>query len=243
MELNEIISTTIKKFLNETKQVSDNEIIQQLVDIIDGLSVDNEKRSKYIKMLKDKYDYDYVEGDDEKHIRNVNLNDIKSVNDFRSFSNYRLYAEKLLRLREKTIDYGKFYNYSPTSISKNELIMLLEKYDIKSYFTKKGVYSSPTGTKDDMSIDWVGDSFDKSHVLHEIAHFLDDKIHVPITYSLTDYGLTNEAECTSDSIMLFVLNKDYYKSILPKIGNYIKRNLPNWFIRLSNEIISHGRNK
>lgn len=242
MELREFIEKAVRKYLNETKQVSDNEEIQQLVDIIDGLSSSNERRTKYINMLKSKFNYEYIEGNDEEYINNINLANIKSIDDFRSYSNYKLYSEKLLRLREKSVDYGKFINYSPSSISKNELISLLEKYKITSYFTKKGVYSSPTGSRDEMTIDWAGDTFDKSHILHEIAHFFDNKIHIPITYSLTDYGLTNQAECTCDSIMLYLLNKKYYKTILPKIGDYIEKNIPNWFIELSNELMV-GKNK
>jgi hypothetical protein len=230
----------IRKFIREelnSIQVSDNEEIQLLVDIIDNLSSNDERRTKYINMLKSKFNYEYIEGSDNEYIHNINLADIKSIHDFRSYSNYKIYAEKLLRLREKTVDYSKFYNYLPTSINKVELINLLEKYKIKSYFTKKGVYSSPTGGKDEMSIDWAGDTFDKSHILHEIAHFFDNKIHIPITYSLTDYGLTNQAECTCDSIMLYLLNKKYYKYILPKIGNYIEINIPKWFVNLSNELL------
>ena len=236
-KLRKLISKTIQEHLNESKQVSDNEDIQTLVDIIDGLNKGDEKRTKYINMLKNNYKYDYIDGNDEEYITNANLNNIKKLDDFRSYSEYRKYSEKILRLREVNINYSKFYNYSPTTIDKNELIILLEKYKINSYFNKKGYYSSPNGTKDEMSIDWAGDEFDKSHVLHEIAHFFDNKIHIPITYALTDYSLINQAECTCESIMLYLLNKDYYKKILPKIGNYIEKNIPNWFIELSKEII------
>jgi hypothetical protein len=227
----------IYQYLNEATQSSDNEEIQMYIDIIDGLEKNDPKREKYINTLKTKYNYDYIEGNDEDYINNANLNDIKDLNDFKSFSNYKKYAEKILRLREKTTDYSKFYNYSPTSISKEELIRLLEKYKINSYFNKNGVYSSPSGGKDEMSIDWAGDTFDKSHVLHEIAHFFDDKIHIPITYSLTDYGLTNQIECTCDSIMLYLLNTNYYKKIFPDIGKYIEKNIPSWFVQLSKELL------
>ena len=88
-----------------------------------------------------------------------------------------------------------------------------------------------------MSIVWAGETFDKSHILHEVSHLIDNKIHIPITYSLTDYGLTNQSECTCDSIMLYLLNKEYYKIIMPKIGNYIEKNIPNWVIQLSNDLI------
>lgn len=236
-KLRKLISKTVRECLNESKQVSNNEDIQTLVDIIDGLNKSDEKRIKYINMLKNNYNYDYIDGNDEEYIINANLANIKKLDDFRSYAQYKKYSEKLLRLRELTINYSNFYNYSPTSINKNELITLLEKYKINSYFTKKGYYSSPFSRKDEMSINWAGNEFEKSHVLHEIAHFFDNKIFIPITYALTDYSLTNQAECTCDSIMLYLLNKDYYKTILPKIGNYIEKNIPNWFIELSNEII------
>jgi GT2 family glycosyltransferase len=32
------------------------------------------------------------------------------------------------------------------------------------------------------------------------------------------------------------INKEYYKSILPIIGEYIEKNIPNWFVNLSNEL-------
>ena len=225
--------------LNETNQVSNNDDIQLFVDIIDGLNIGDANRNKYINLLKTKYNYNYIAGNDIEYIDAANLSDIKTIKDFRSYSNYKLYAEKLLRLREKKVNYHKFYNYSPTSINKYDLINLLERYKIKSHFTKRGIYSSPMRGVSEMSIDWAGNVFDKSHVLHEVAHFFDDKIRIPITYSLTDYGLTNEAECTCDSIMLYLLNKKYYKSILPKVGEYIEKNIPSWFFKLSNEVINN----
>lgn len=238
IRLRKTISNAMREYLGEAKQGSDNEEIQQLVDIVDNIDSDDERRMRYINILKTKYNYQYVEGDDEDHINNANLDDIKTIHDFRNYPNYEIYTEKLLRLREKNVDYSKFYNYSPSSINKEQLIELLEKYGIKSYFTKRGAYSSPTGGKGSMSIDWAGETFDKSHVLHEIAHFFDDKILIPTTYSLTDYGLINQAECTCESIMLYLLNKNYYKSVLPKIGNYIEQNMPDWFVQLSNELLN-----
>lgn len=237
MNLKYYIGNIVKEYLKETKQVSDNEDIQQFVDIIDGLDINDEKRAIYIKILKDKFDYDYVEGSDEDYINNASLSELKTSDDFRSYSNFKKYSEKILRLRESNIDYSKFYSHSG-SINKSQLIQLLEKYKIKSYFTKTGIYSSTTGTKDDMAIDWAGDIFDKSHILHEVAHFFDNKIHIPVIYSLTEYGLTNQAECTCDSIMLYLLNPQYYKIIFPEIGQYIENNIPDWFVELSRELKS-----
>jgi len=115
-------------------------------------------------------------------------------------------------------------------------IKLLEKYNIKSLFSKQGNMSSPTGSKDEMMIDWAGTTFPKEHILHEISHFFDDKIFIPITYTLTDYGLTNVAECTCESIMLYLCNPQYYKTILPEIATYIEKNIPEWFVKLSEEL-------
>lgn len=232
MNLKENISRIITEYIIESK----DEDIQLLIDIIDGLDSNDDKKIKYINLLKNKYNYDYIIGNDEEYINNPDLNDIKTINDFKNFKNYKIYAERLLRLREKNIDYSKFYNYKPTTVDKKTLINLLEKYKIKSFFTKKGSISSPI--KDEMSIDWAGNIFDKSHILHEIGHFFDDDIIIPITYSLTDYGLTNQKECTCESIMLFLLNKEYYISILPDIGGYIDKNLPAWVTNLSIELLN-----
>lgn len=211
------------------------EKIQMLIDIIDNMDKNDVKRDQYIRILKYKYGYNFIEGDEDEYIENANLNDIKNNADFKSFIKFRLYAEKILRLREKNVDYTKFYNYHPTSISKDELINLMNKYDIKSYFNKTGFISSPH--KHEMTINWAGDTFDKSHILHEIAHFFDDEIYIPITYSLTDYGLTNQKECTCDSIMLYLLNPKYYKKLLPEYGKIIEKNIPKWFVYLSYELL------
>lgn len=232
MKLRKNISRIISEHLNESK----DEDIQLLIDIIDNLDINNEKRKIYINILKNKYNYDYIDSNDEKYIDNPDLNDIKTIDDFISYKNYKRYAERLLRLRERDIDYSKFYYYRPTTIDKSTLINLLERYKIKSLFTKKGSISSPI--KDEMSIDWAGDIFDKSHILHEIGHFFDDKIIIPITYSLTDYGLTNQDECTCESIMLFLLNKEYYISLSPDIGRYIDKNIPAWVTNLSIELLN-----
>lgn len=236
MDLREKINIYIEKYLYESNKMSNENDIQMLIDIIDDLDINSDKRTKYINILKDKYGYNYTENNDEYYINNANLYDIKSQKDFKSYMKYKLYAKKILRIREENIDYSKFYNYRPTTIDKKPLINLLEKYKIKSFFTKKGSISSPI--KDEMSIDWAGNIFDKSHILHEIGHFFDDDIIIPITYSLTDYGLTNQKECTCESIMLFLLNKEYYISILPDIGGYIDKNLPAWVTNLSIELLN-----
>jgi len=241
MDINEIINEELQKlveYLNEVQQVSDNEELQLYVDIIDDLDKNDIKRAKYIEVLKNKFNYDYVEGNDEDYINNANLNDIKSFNDFRSVSNYRKYAKKLLDLREKNVDYYKFFNYSPASISKKELIGLCEKYDITSLFKNTEGISTRTGGRDEKIINWsAGNEFPKNHILHEIGHFVDHKIFIPTTYSLTEYGLLNPAESTCDSIMLYLLNPEYYKQILPEIGGYIEKNLPEWYFRFRDDLM------
>ena len=54
MNLKYYIGNIVKEYLKETKQVSDNEDIQQFVDIIDTLDKNDAKRARYIKILKDK---------------------------------------------------------------------------------------------------------------------------------------------------------------------------------------------
>lgn len=234
------MKVVLNELLKEYGTVSDNETIQMYVDIIDGLDKQDDKRQKYINVLKDKYDYTYVEGSDESFIENANLSNIVKLDDFRSFSNYKIYAEKLLRLRENSlnINYSKFYTYSPSSIEKEELTTLLKKYKITSYFTKTGNLSSPAGSKNDMAIDWAGDTFDKSHILYELAHLVgDDKLNIPTTYSLTDYGLSNPSECSADSIMLYLLNTQYYKQLMPEVAKDIEAAIPNWLVNLSKELL------
>lgn len=68
----------MREYLGEAKQSSDNEEIQQLVDIIDNIDSDDERRMRYINILKTKYNHQYVEGDGEDHINNANLDDIKT---------------------------------------------------------------------------------------------------------------------------------------------------------------------
>jgi len=236
------MKVVLKELIKEYEEDSHNDTIQMYVDIIDGLDKQDGKRQKYIDVLKDKYNYTYVEGFDESFIENANLTDIIKLDDFRSFSNYKIYSKKLLRLRESNlnINYSKFYRYSPSSINKEELTILLKKYKITSYFTKTGSLSSPSGSKNDMAIDWAGDTFDKSHILHELAHFIgDDKLSIPTTYSLTDYGLSNPSECTADSIMLYLLNTQYYKQLMPDIAKQIESAIPKWLVNLSKELLKY----
>ena len=61
---------------------------------------------------------------------------------------------------------------------------------------------------------------------------------MPITYALTDYSLTNQSECTAESVMLNLLNKEYYQTIIPGVGMYLEKNTPNWIVNLSKEIIN-----
>ena len=72
IRLRKTISNAMREYLGEAKQGSDNEEIQQLVDIVDNIDSDDERRMRYINILKTKYNYQYVEGDDEDHINNAN---------------------------------------------------------------------------------------------------------------------------------------------------------------------------
>ena len=81
VRLRKIISNAMREYLGEAKQGSDNEEIQQLVDIVDNIDSDDERRMRYINILKTKYNHQYVEGDDEDHINNANeLLNIKEQN-------------------------------------------------------------------------------------------------------------------------------------------------------------------
>lgn len=223
------------RILNNIPTQSENGDIQMYIDIIDNLDKNDIKRNKYIKILKDKYDYDYIENDDDENINGADINNIKNINDFKSYKNYKTYSEKIFEIRTKNIDYSKFYGNKIKSIDRNQLINLLEKYNIKSSFIN-GYISHPTD-KINKNISWAGDTIDSSHILHEIGHFFDDDIKIPTTYSLTDYGLTNIGECTAESIMLFLLNPKYYNELLPNVGKYIQNKLPKWVFKLRNELI------
>ena len=117
-----------------------------------------------------------------------------------SYQNYKIYAKKIFELRTKNINYGYFYDsLNSSSINKEDMLKVLSKYQINSVFDDTSHWSKPSI---DMTIHWSnGDSFDKSHVIHEICHLIQDDFNIPITYSLTEYGLNSPLETIAEDVM------------------------------------------
>lgn len=220
----------IKKLLYENFR---DEEIQQYIDIVDNMDKSNPRRNRYIQTLKNKYGYEYEDNNDDELINNANLNDIKNQEDFKNFNNYKKYAEKIFELRKKNIDYNKFMVYSNSSLNKKQLIDLLNKYNIKSEFNDRDIsYKNIDG------VNWGGkESFDKYNIIHELVHLAQDNFNIPITYSLTKYGLNNKLETEAENVTLYLLNPQYFNQIIPNIGDHIENNIPNWLVRISREII------
>lgn len=108
--------------------------------------------------------------------------------------------------------------------------------ELKVFLQELGIFLA--GSKDDMIMDWAGTTFDRKHIFHEVTHLVDRsfKTPIPITYSISLYGLTNQDECLAENVAYYLLNKEYFKQVLPVIADYIEGNIPNLLIQLSNEL-------
>jgi hypothetical protein len=241
--LRKIIKTTIYEYLNESKQVSDNEEIQTLVDIIDGLEKDSEKRNRYINMLKTNFNYDYIEPSDEEYIDNPNLNDIKSIDDFTTFSNYRRYAMKIVQLRYKNnIDAFHIKAEKPNHDKNIKFNVSLKIGELLGFDVKYGVYDGDgnyASAHSDYTIK-IPDNIPASFLIHEIGHIYDykfykDGISKIITNSVTVYGTTDSGETFAENFVAYFVSPKLLKNILPHVYIDLDNNIsPKWKMVINN---------
>lgn len=236
VKISESIGNIIKR-LNETNQISDNEEIQQLIDII---ALDPIKYSKYIKTLKNKYNVDFYSiYNDEEYINNPNLEDIKNQNDFLNFDNYVKYAKNIFNKRH--IPKIKHINRKP--ISSDEVKKISEELGfnvkVKDEFVN-GYYAS-FNMIDTITIP---SNVDVNFLIHEIGHFFDynysngyDGVANTITFASSSYGIGNRDEVFAENFLHYFIAPDILKSKLPIVYNELNQRIPNKFKTLITDLL------
>lgn len=236
MELRKFISTTIREYLIETKQVSDNEEIQQLIDII---SIDPNKYSKYIDILKRKYNVDFNEiYNDEKYITNPNLNDIKTKNDFLNFDNYIKYAKNIFNKRKISQP-----NNVDKTISSDDVKLLGNKlgFNVKvKEYSGSGNYAS----FDLIDTITIPSEVDVNTLIHEIGHFFDHNysngyngLAKTITHASSSYHIDKSNEVFAENFLHYFIAPNTLKTKLPEVYKELNSNIPNKFKILLNQLL------
>ena len=224
----------IKKLLREGLQ-SDSEVIQQYVDIIDNMDLLNPRRSKYIQTLKDKYEYEYTKPDDEYFISNPNLNDIKNIEDFISFNNYKKYSKEVFKLRGIPLQQSV-----EGTLSINDIYSLTKPFDIQVKQIKSGGDNHAQASPDVIEIP---DSTSVETVLHELGHVFDYRyqniniISNKHTHTITTYGLGVGGEAFAENFAYFFLYPNFLRKYLPEVYNELDSNIPNKWKVLANKLI------
>lgn len=236
MELRKFISTTIREYLIETKQVSDNEEIQQLIDII---SIDPNKYSKYIDILKRKYNVDFNEiYNDEKYITNPNLNDIKTKNDFLNFDNYIKYAKNIFNKRKISQP-----NNVDKTISSDDVKLLGNKlgFNVKvKEYSGSGNYAS----FDLIDTITIPSEVDVNTLIHEIGHFFDHNysngyngLAKTITHASSSYHIDKSNEVFAENFLHYFIAPNTLKTKLPEVYKELNSKIPNKFKILLNQLL------
>lgn len=236
MELRKFIATTISEYLIETKQVSDNEEIQQLIDII---SIDPNKYSKYIDILKRKYNVDFNEiYNDEKYITNPNLNDIKTKNDFLNFDNYIKYAKNIFNKRKISQP-----NNVDKTISSDDVKLLGNKlgFNVKvKEYSGSGNYAS----FDLIDTITIPSEVDVNTLIHEIGHFFDHNysngyngLAKTITHASSSYHIDKSNEVFAENFLHYFIAPNTLKTKLPEVYKELNSNIPNKFKILLNQLL------
>ena len=236
MELRKFIATTISEYLIETKQVSDNEEIQQLIDII---SIDPNKYSKYIDILKRKYNVDFNEiYNDEKYITNPNLNDIKTKNDLLNFDNYIKYAKNIFNKRKISQP-----NNVDKTISSDDVKLLGNKlgFNVKvKEYSGSGNYAS----FDLIDTITIPSEVDVNTLIHEIGHFFDHNysngyngLAKTITHASSSYHIDKSNEVFAENFLHYFIAPNTLKTKLPEVYKELNSNIPNKFKILLNQLL------
>lgn len=228
MELRKFIATTIHEYLNEQQEVSDNEEIQQLIDII---SINPTKYTKYIDLLKTKYNVDFYDYyNDEKYLTNINLKDIKSKNDFLNFDNYIKYAKKIFN--QRNIQQPRYIDKTFSSDAVKKIGKILGFNTIVKEYAGSGNYASfdLTNTITIPSI------VDVNTLIHEIGHFFDHNYSndyvgfaKTITFASSPYHIDKNDEVFAENFLHYFISPNLLKTKLPEVYNELNSRIPNKF--------------
>lgn len=231
------IATTLKKYLNENKKTTNDGDAQQLIDII---SMNPTKYTKYIDLLKTKYNVDFYEYyNDEKYLNDISLTDIKTKDDFLNFDNYIKYAKKIFSLRKieppKHID--RVLSFDEI---KNIGDRLGFKVKLKEY-NGSGNYAA----FDLVDTIITPSKLDVNTLIHEIGHFFDHNISKDyiglaktITYASSSYEIGKSNEVFAENFLHYFIAPKMLKDKLPNVYSELDSKIPNNFKIIIDDIIS-----
>lgn len=218
----------LKKILQSLLVENDSEMIQMYLDIISD-NPTNPKYDKYKDILLSKYGVDWKkEINDDDHLNNIDLNNIKDKKDFRNWDTYVKYAKEVFYLRqlnEPNIDTSKDI---PLDYVKNILSKLGLKVEQRQQ-TGSGNYAQHTSSKIE-----IPDPCDIKTLIHEIGHEFDEKIYKDgiakkNTYASSSYGINNGGEVIAENFMHYFLASSWLKSVLPDVYKDLNSQIPtNW---------------
>lgn len=220
----------IKQLLREGLETEE---IQQYIDIIDMMDKSNPRRDKYIQILRDKYNYNYIPSNDEELIKNANLKDIKNINDFKDFNNYKKYSSKIFRLRniplQKSIE---------GVLSIDTVINILKPFNIQV----KEIKNSSNHAQASLDIIEIPKISSIEVVLHELGHVFDymnntDMVSKNMTHTITSYGLSIGGEAFAENFVYYFLYPEFLKKYLPEVYDELNNKIGNNWKLLANKLI------
>jgi hypothetical protein len=211
--------------------------IQQLIDII---SLDPNKYSKYINILKTKYNVDFDEiYNDEKYINNPNLNDIKSKNDFLNFDNYIKYAKKIFNKRKISQP-----NYIDRIISYDDVKKLGDKLGF-NVNVKEYIGSGNYASFDLIDTITIPSEVDVNTLIHEVGHFFDHNysngyngLAKTITHASSSYYIDKSNEVFAENFLHYFIAPDILKTKLPVVYEELNSKIPNNFKLLLSKLLN-----
>lgn len=224
MNSNKFLATNIYDFLNE----KNNEHIQQLIDII---SMNPSKYTKYIDILKDTYNIDFYNlYNDEKYINNIDLEDIKDKEDFLNFDNYIKYAKAVFKKRDIEQPF-----YKDKVMDSDEVIQLGNDLGFKIVvrdYKGNGNYAA----FDLIDTIIIPPIVDVNTLIHEIGHFFDHNysngyigLAKTITYASSIYHIDKNNEVFAENFLHYFISPSVLREKLPDVYNELNKKIPNVF--------------
>ncbi len=232
-----IIKESVDDYLNERNQVSDDEETQQLIDII---SMNPKKYKKYIDLLKNKHGIDFYDYyNDEKHIENANLSDIKNKDDFLNFDNYIKYAKKIFNLRniEQPKQIDKEIDHKAVEEIGNKLgfNIKVKEYDGVGNYASFDFNNTIT----------LPQIVDVNTLIHEIGHYFDHNysngytgLAKTITYASSPYHIDKNSEVFAENFLHYFIAPNLLKKHLPEVYEELDKNIPQKFKIILNGILN-----
>jgi hypothetical protein len=241
MKLQEQINK-MKTMMGLNEDMTPDEEKQMYLDII-SMDPDNPKYQRYKDTLKQKFnvDFDTKYGDhDSRYVENIDINNIKSPNDFMSFNNWLIYAKKVSQTRgylPHTI-YNLHRNYDIPNII-NQLAQDLQFTPIKrDYDSHNGNSAAVSGNY--MYYTDVTANYD---IFHELGHIFDHRFKPEglannPAYSPTPYG-TNPGETIAENFAIYFINPTALNNWCPEVYKELDRIIPNNWKTIINNILNH----